>query len=117
MKELHLQAMKAYIEMLTLHIDSKTLDIGFHEQTEWFYETLFKTAHEIWEKHVDLWGKLEDTSIEDKKKQANKIIVDLKKEIENYKNNNEVSLWTEDLLWTLASDLENIEWSSKAFLK
>jgi hypothetical protein len=78
---------------------------------------LFEVAHKIWEKHVDLWWDLFDISLEEKKKRANEIIVNLKKEIENYKENNKVSLWTEDLLGSLANSLEDIEWKSKAFLR
>lgn len=117
MEKLHRKALEAYIEMLSIHIDTKTTDLGFHKETENFYEVLFKVAHDIWEKYVDLGGKLLDSSLEEKKQRANSIISDLRKEIENYKENNKVSLWTEDLLWTLASDLENIEWTSKVFLK
>ena len=117
MKNLHEKAIKAYIDMLTIHIDTKTTDQTFHEKTEEFYETLFEVAHAIWEKYVDLGWSLEQTSLDDKKKQANKIITNLRKEIENYKNNNEVSLWTEDLLWSLANSLESNEWTSVSFLK
>jgi len=117
MKNLHAKAIKAYIDMLTIHIDTKTTDSTFHEKTEGFYETLFEVAHTIWEKHVDLGWSLEQTSLDDKKKQANNIIINLRKEIENYKDNNEVSLWTEDLLWSLANNLESDEWVSRSFLK
>ena len=116
MKELHLKAIKAYIEMLTVHIDTKTTDALFHKETEVFYETLFEVAHKIWEKYVDLWWKISESSLEDKKNQAHKIIQNLRKDIEDYEKNNQVSLWTQDLLWTLASDLENIEWTSKGFI-
>jgi len=116
MKKLYEKALKAYIEMLAIHIDTKTTDALFHNETEKFYETLFDVAHEIGEKYVDLWGKLDNTSLEEKKQRANKIIEDLRKEIENYHKNNEVSLWTEDLLGSLANDLENIEWTSKWFI-
>jgi hypothetical protein len=47
MKELHQKALKAYIDMLQIHIDTKTSDERFHEMTAGFYETLFKIAHEI----------------------------------------------------------------------
>lgn len=117
MKELHLKAVKAYIEMLSIHIDTKTTDADFHKDSEWYYETLFEVAHKIWEKYVDLWGKLSEITLDEKKKKANAIIENIRKEIENYKENNKVSLGTEDLLWSLANDLENIEWSSKAYIK
>jgi hypothetical protein len=41
----------------------------------------------------------------------------LKKDIEEFEKNNKITLWTQDLLWWLASDLEDIEWTSKGFLK
>lgn len=117
MKNLYTKALNAYTEMLSLHIATKTTDNPFHKESESFYDTLFEVAHKIWEKHVDLWGDLFDISLEEKKKRALEIIVNLKKEIENYKENNKVSLWTEDLLGSLANSLEDIEWNSKAFLR
>lgn len=116
MKELHQKALKAYLEMLTIHIDTKSKDTEFHKENEWYYETLFKVAHEIGEKYTDLGWELENTSLEEKKKKAHEIIKNLRQEVENYARNNDLTLWTEDLLWSLANDLENIEWSSKAFL-
>lgn len=117
MKDLYKKAIEAYLKMLMIHIDTKTTDVVFHKETEEFYDTLFDTAHKIWEKYVDLGWNLDDTILADKKKQANSIIVNLRKEIEDYKNSNEVTLWTEDLLWALANSLENIEWTSKGFLR
>lgn len=117
MKELHKKALKAYLEMFTIHIDTKSKDTDFHKENEGYYETLFKVAHEIGEKYTDLWGELESTSLEEKKKRAHEIIKELRQEVEKYKENNEITLWTEDLLGSLANDLEDIEWSSRAFLK
>ncbi len=117
MKELHKKALKAYLEMFTIHIDTKTKDADFHKENEGFYETLFEVAHKIGEKHADLGGELESSSLEEKKQRAHDIIKELRQEIENYARNNEITLWTEDLLGSLANDLEDIEWSSKAFLK
>lgn len=117
MKKLYEKSIKAYLEMLTLHIDTKTTDVVFHKETEKFYDTLFDVAHSIWEKYVDLWWTLDSDSLIEKEKRANLIISNLRKEIENYKSENKVSLWTEDLLWSLANSLENIEWTSKWFLK
>jgi len=116
MNELYKKALEAHNAMLEIHIDTKTKDALFHSSTESFYETLFDVAHEIWEKNVDLGWELNSSSLQDKKDKANKIIKDLRKEIENYKNNNEITLWTEDLLGSLANSLENIEWDSKWFL-
>jgi DNA-binding ferritin-like protein len=116
MKKLHEKALKAYIDMLQIHIDTKTSDERFHEMTEWFYEFLFKIAHEIWEKHVDLGWNILENSLEDKKIEANNIIVNLRKEIESYVENNELTLGTEDLFAPFANELESMEWSSRAFL-
>lgn len=117
MNDLYFKALKAYTEMLTIHIATKTTDNPFHKESESFYETLFDIAHKIWEKHVDLWWDLFELSLDEKKKKALEIIQNLVKEIEEYKDNNKVSLWTEDLLGSLANSLEDIWWSSKAFIK
>lgn len=117
MKELHQKAVKAYIDMLQIHIDTKTSDTDFHKETEAFYETLFNVAHTIWEKYVDLWWKLSDETLEQKKQRANEIVVNMRKEIETYHKNNEVSLWTEDLLGSLANNIEDMEGSFRALLK
>lgn len=116
MKNLHQKALEAYIEMLQIHIDTKTTDLLFHKETESFYDTLFSVAHKIWERYVDLDWELVDGSLSSKKKRANEIISNLKIEIEEYQANNDLTLWTDDLLWGLADDLEDIEWTSKAFL-
>lgn len=116
MKELHLKALKAYLEMLEIHIDTKTQDLVFHEKTADFYEKLFSIAHQIWERYVDLDGKLRNESLDDKKKRANEIIKNLRLELEKFEKDNDLSLWTQDLIWWLADELEDIEWTSKWFL-
>lgn len=116
MKELYLKALKSYIEMLEIHINTKTLDTTFHKETESFYNTLFDVAHKIWEKYIDLDWRIREDNLLSQKERANKIISELKKSIELYKKDNEVTLWTEDLLWSLANSLEDIEWTSKSFL-
>ena len=103
--------------MLQIHIDTKTLDADFHKETESFYESLFDLAHNVWEKHVDLWGQLNNSSLEEKKQRANEIIVNMRKEVNAYAQNNEITLGTEDMLGSLANNIENIEWTSRAFLK
>ena len=117
MKELHQKALEAYIQMLTLHIDTKTTDPVFHPATEEMYETLFGVAHKIGEKYVDLGGALTDTSLEDKKQAAKDIISHLKADIETYQKDQDITLGTEDLLGSLANSLEDIEGNAKAFLK
>lgn len=117
MNDLYFKALKAYTEMLTIHINTKTTDNPFHNESESFYETLFDITHKIWEKHVDLWWDLIELSTDEKKKKSLEIIQNLLKEIEDYKNNNKVSLWTEDLLGSIANSLEDISWNAKAFIK
>ncbi len=117
MKDLYLKAIKAYLEMLEIHIDTKTTDVVFHEKTADFYEKLFSVAHQIWERYVDLDGNLRNDSLQDKKKKANEIISSLKKEIEKFQKNNDLTLWTDDLLGGLADELEDIEWTSKWFIR
>lgn len=117
MKTLYQKALESYIEMLEIHIDTKTSDLLFHEKTWEFYEKLFEISHKIWERYVDLDGSLRNDSLTEKKKRVNEIISNLKKEIESFQLKNDLSLWTDDLLWWIADDLEDIEWTSKAFLK
>jgi len=117
MKELYQKALKAYLEMLEIHIDTKTTDIVFHEKTGDFYEKLFSVAHAIWERYVDLDGNLRSDNLWEKQKRANEIIANLKKEIEMFQANNELTLWTDDLLGWLADELEDIEGTSKGFIK
>lgn len=117
MKQLYQKALESYLEMLEIHIDTKTTDIVFHEKTWDFYEKLFNVAHQIWERYVDLDWNLRNDSLEEKKKRVNEIISNLKKEIENYQANNDLTLWTDDLLGWLADELEDIEGTSKWFLR
>ena len=116
MIELFEKAVLAYIEMLKIHINTKTTDIVFHKATEEFYEILFKVAHEIWEKYVDLWGKVIDTNLDKQKNRAYELIDSLRKDIQEYAKNNEITLGTEDLLGSLVNDLENIQWTAKGFI-
>lgn len=117
MKELHKKALEAYLEMLEIHISTKTEDTEFHKATEGFYETLFDVAHKIGEKYVDLGGKLSSENLEAKKKKATKLIKEIRKEIEKYAQKEEITLGTEDLLGSLANSLEDIEGTSLSFSK
>ena len=116
MKQLFEKALAAHKAMLLLHIDTKTLDHDFHHATEEFYEWLFDVAHEIGEKYVDLWNHIESTDIGDKKQEAHKILKNLREEIEAYASENKITLGTEDLLWSLANKLEDMEGTSKSFI-
>lgn len=60
LKKLFLDSLLAYIEMLEIHLDTKTVDKITHWLTEDFYELLFDIAHDIGERYVDLDGKLRD---------------------------------------------------------
>ena len=117
MKELYKKLLEAHNKMLEIHIDTKTMEADFHNENEKFYEELFETAHLIWEKYVDLGWKIDNSSLEEKKSEAYKILKEAREEIENYAKNNEISLWTEDLLWSLANTLEWLEGTAKSFLK
>lgn len=116
MNELYFKALKAYTDMLEIHIKTKTKNIEFHKMTEEFYEELFDIAHQIWEKQVDLAEPMSDSEFEVYRKNANKIIKDLKSEINDYYNNNNKTLWEEDMLWSIVNKLEDIEWTSKSFI-
>ena len=117
MKDLHQKALQAYLEMLQIHINTKTSDLVFHEKTADFYEKLFEIAHQIGERYVDLDGQLRDDSLESQKQRAHDIIKSLKTDIENYVENNSLTLGTDDLLWGLADELEDLQGTSKAFIK
>lgn len=91
MKDLFAKALIAYVELLEIHIDSKTGDEPFHEKTWEFYELLFNIAHDIWERYVDLWEALRSDQW-DCSAQANRVV---------------------ELLTTLKDELESVEWVSK----
>lgn len=117
MKNLYLKALKAYLEMLEIHIDTKTSDLVFHEKTWDFYEKLFEIAHSIWERYVDLDWKLRDDSLDLKKQKSLEILKSLLKDIEDFWENNKLSYGTDDLLWWIADDLEDLIWTAKWFNK
>lgn len=117
MKDLHQKALTAYLEMLQIHINTKTSDLLFHEKTADFYEKLFEVAHQIGERYVDLDGQLRDDSLYLQKQRAHDIIKNFKNELEQYVENNSLTLGTDDLLGGLADELEDIHGTSKAFLK
>ena len=116
MKDLHKKALEAYLEMLEIHIDTKSQYSGLHLWTEKYYETMFEIAHKIWERYVDLWGKLRDDSLENKKKRVNELISNLRENIEQYMEEEEITIWTDAMLSWLVDQLEDLEWSSKSFL-
>lgn len=60
LKKLFLDSLLAYIEMVEIHLDTKTVDKITHELTRDFYELLFNITHEIGERYVDLDGQLRD---------------------------------------------------------
>ena len=114
MNNLYKKLIVAHNKMLQLHIDTKTKDSWVHEATELFYEGLFDVAHKIGERHVDLWGKIESKSLETMEGEIQQIIVDAKNDIEVYNKENNLSIWTQNLLGTLVNDLENMQGNSKA---
>jgi len=116
MEKIFQKALEAHKAMLLLHIDSKTLDHDFHQATESFYEGLFDVAHQLGEKHVDLWSHHEPSNIKTKKQQAFDTIKKLREEIESYSRENKLTLGTEDLLGSLANKLEDMQWSAKSFI-
>lgn len=116
MNELFEKAFAAYTQMLKIHINTKTMDRDFHEATEAFYDTLFKCAHKIWEKHVDLGGRLSGEKLQEEKELALKTLEDFKKELEEFNTKWNISLWTEDLLWSLANDIEFSVGTAKGYV-
>lgn len=116
MNTLFEKAFETYKAMLLLHMDSKTLDNDFHQATEVFYGGLFDIAHEVWEKYVDLWSHHETSDILTKKQQAVWLIASLRKDMEQYVQDNDITLGTEDMLGSLANKLEDLEWTAKSFV-
>jgi len=117
MKDLYKKILEAHNKMLEIHIDSKTMEADFHNENEKFYEELFEVAHLIWEKHVDLGWQIWTSSLEEKKAEAYNILKEVRTDVENYAKNNEITLWTEDMLWSLANTLEWLEWTARSFTK
>ena len=113
MQDLFTKALLAYVEVLELHLDSKTWYEPFHEKTEEMYETLFDIAHEIWERFVDLWGRLRT---DDCMAQANRlveILTTLKSDIESFEA---PTKWTENLLSGHLDKLEFQIWNATWFV-
>jgi len=106
MNELFEKAFQAYTQMLKIHINTKTMDRDFHEATETFYTTLFDAAHKIGEKYVDLGGRLSGENLEEEKALALKTLEDFQKELENFAKDEDISLGTEDILGSLANNIE-----------
>ena len=117
MKDLYKKALEAYTQMLMIHIDTKNQEKDFHETTGEFYEVLFNAMHTIWEKHVDLGGSIISDSLVEQKKMAYDIIKKFREDVESYADKKDISLWTEDLLWSLANSLEKIEGTAFGYIK
>lgn len=117
MQDLFIKALVAYVEVLEIHIDTKTGDEPFHRKTWDFYEWLFDIAHTIGERFVDLWWQVrEDTgNFEAQASRVLSILEELKKEIEASCDG--TSKGTENLLY---AHLDSLEWmigSAKWFTK
>jgi len=54
MKSIYNSSLNLYINVLNIHIKTKTSDVVFHQVTEEFYEKLFDVSHKIGEKIIDL---------------------------------------------------------------
>lgn len=106
MQQLFDTAFAAYTQMLKIHINTKTMNRDFHEATEAFYNTLFEAAHKIGEKHVDLGGRLSGEDLQTEKELALKTLKDFRDELEKYNDTADMSLGTEDLIGSLANDIE-----------
>lgn len=116
MQELFAAALLAYVEMLEIHIDTKTGNEPFHRKTEWFYEWLFDIAHDIWERYVDLWWHLrEDTG--NCEAQANKVVEILMWLKDKLEKVEWVSKWTENLIYNHLDKLEFMIGSAMWFTK
>lgn len=105
LKQLFGKALLAYVEVLELHIDSKTTDKNFHEVTWDIYETLFDITHTSAEKYIDLWGSLRSDHWDCKAQwdRLVEILTTIKYDIESL---TEVSPWTKAML---DEQLDNLE--------
>ena len=116
LEQLYLKALMSYIEMLEIHIDTKTGPEPFHRKTAEFYELLFDVAHELAERHVDLgWQIRKDTG--DCMAQMNRavaILTELKAELELAEW---MSKGTENLIYAQLDKLEFAIWSATWFIK
>lgn len=116
LEQLYLKALMSYIEMLEIHIDTKTGPESFHRKTAEFYELLFDIAHELAERHVDLgWQIRKDTG--DCMAQMNRavdILTELKAELEWAEW---MSKGTENLIFNHLDKLEFAIWSATWFIK
>lgn len=106
MKETYIKILKAYLEMLEIHINTKTIDPIFHQKTQEFYEKLFDIAHNLWERFIDLDWKIRNDSIQEQKTRALELLTQSLKDLEDLNSNWNLSLWTQDLVWWLADELE-----------
>ena len=117
MKEIYIKTIASYLEMLEIHINTKSTDLVFHEKTKEFYEKLFDISHKIWERYVDLDWKLRDDNLESQKKRALEILKNTLNDLEKLNNSWILTLWTQDLVWWLSDELEDIIWNAKSFVK
>lgn len=116
LEQLYLKALMAYIEMLEIHIDTKTGPEPFHRKTAEFYELLFDVAHELAERHVDLgWQIRKDTGdCEAQMNRAVAILTELKSALEWAEW---MSKGTENLIYAHLDKLEFAIWSATWFIK
>lgn len=112
LKELFWKSLLAYIEVLEIHIDSKTTDKNLHEITSDMYRSLFEITHSIAERYVDLWGSLRSDHWNCKSQWSRlvDILTTLKSDIESI---TETTSWTKAMLDNSLNDLEFQIWNVK----
>lgn len=105
MQEIYVAALLAYIEILEIHIDTKSGNEPLHRKTWEFYEWLFEIAHWLGERHVDLGGHVrEDTgNCDAQASRVVEILLDLKAKLEWMEW---LSKWTENLV---SGQIDNLE--------
>lgn len=107
--------LQLYVKMLKLHIATKTVDITFHQVSEWFYTLLFDVFHQIAEKRVDTQ---EDKPVDCEKagKEAYDILEKAKDIIEDMIEESQ-TYGMDDLLRSHANSLETACGTARGFVE
>lgn len=115
LKELYEKAFLAYVEMLEIHIDTKTTSDNLHRKTDNAYRMLFNIAHSIAERYIDLWWTLRQDhwNCNSQSSRAIEILEELKESLSSISSSEEISWWTKTLIDNWLSELENSIWNLK----
>lgn len=105
--------LKFYIEILKIHIWTKTQDKVFHEFSWEVYKKLFDVFHLISEKFEDIDKWEYYCSLQTSKNRLYDVVEEVKELIDTEKDKH--STWMDDLIRWLVSDLEWLCWTARWF--